>query len=65
MKKIRFLMLFFLTVFSVAAWAQTEVAGVVLDDANFPLPGVNVLVKLMGNALTKAQVNILIHSNGQ
>ncbi|WKL43701.1 hypothetical protein [Flavobacterium sp. ZE23DGlu08] len=46
MKKIRFLMLFFLTVFSVAAWAQTEVAGVVLDDANFPLPGVNVLVKV-------------------
>ena len=45
MKKIRFLMLFFLTVFSVAAWAQTEVTGVVLDDANFPLPGVNVLVK--------------------
>ncbi|MDI5949792.1 SusC/RagA family TonB-linked outer membrane protein [Flavobacterium yafengii] len=45
MKKIRFLMLFFLTVFSVAGWAQTEVTGVVLDDANFPLPGVNVLVK--------------------
>ncbi len=38
-------MLFFLTVFSVAGWAQTEVTGVVLDDANFPLPGVNVLVK--------------------
>lgn len=45
MKKIKFLMLFFLTVFSVASWAQTEVSGVVLDDANGPLPGVNVLVK--------------------
>ncbi|MDI6033002.1 TonB-dependent receptor [Flavobacterium sp. LB2P84] len=45
MKKIRFLMLFFLTVFSVAGWAQTEVTGVVLADTNFPLPGVNVLVK--------------------
>ena len=32
-------------VFSVDSWAQTEVTGVVLDDANSPIPGVNVLVK--------------------
>ncbi|RTY86253.1 SusC/RagA family TonB-linked outer membrane protein [Flavobacterium sp. RSP15] len=45
MKKIKFLMLFLLMVFSVDSWAQTEVTGVVLDDANSPIPGVNVLVK--------------------
>jgi len=45
MKKIKLLLLFFLTVFSTASWAQTEVAGVVSDDSNLPLAGVNVLVK--------------------
>ncbi|WP_430817513.1 SusC/RagA family TonB-linked outer membrane protein [Carboxylicivirga sp. RSCT41] len=43
MKKIHILFMFLLM--SVTVWAQQTVTGVVLDETNLPLPGVNIVVK--------------------
>ncbi|MCG8580193.1 MAG: TonB-dependent receptor, partial [Bacteroidales bacterium] len=47
MKKIHILFMFLLM--SVTVWAQQTVTGVVLDETNLPLPGVNILVKGTSN----------------
>ncbi|MEH6679503.1 MAG: TonB-dependent receptor [Sediminicola sp.] len=45
MKKSKFLLLAFLTLFCATAWAQTQITGVVTDEENIPLPGASIMVK--------------------
>ncbi|MEO1011787.1 MAG: TonB-dependent receptor [Bacteroidota bacterium] len=45
MKKIKLLMTIMVLGVSFVSWAQTQITGVVLDEANVPLPGASVLEK--------------------
>ncbi|WP_076455117.1 SusC/RagA family TonB-linked outer membrane protein [Zobellia uliginosa] len=51
MKKLRLLMAFLLLGVTTVSWAQTQISGVVVDEANIPLPGASVLVKGTNNGV--------------
>lgn len=52
MKKINYLLVAFFMIFCTTSWSQNKVKGVVLDESNFPLAGVNITVKAKKNAVT-------------
>ncbi|MEP3838607.1 MAG: TonB-dependent receptor [Algibacter sp.] len=45
MKKLKLLLIVLIIGFTGTSWSQTKVTGVVTDEQNIPIPGVNVLVK--------------------
>ncbi|WNH09095.1 SusC/RagA family TonB-linked outer membrane protein [Thalassobellus suaedae] len=45
MEKIKLLMIALIIGFSSTSWAQIDVSGVVTDNQNIPIPGVNVVIK--------------------
>ncbi len=45
MEKIKLLLIALMLCFSSTMWAQNNVSGVVTDDNNVPIPGVNVIIK--------------------
>ncbi|WP_194534710.1 SusC/RagA family TonB-linked outer membrane protein [Zobellia nedashkovskayae] len=51
MKKLKLLMAFLLLGVTTVSWAQTQISGVVVDEANIPLPGASVLVKGTNNGV--------------
>lgn len=45
MKKINYLLVAFFMIFCSTSWSQNKIKGVVLDESNIPLAGVNITVK--------------------
>lgn len=64
MEKLKLLLIAFIVGFSFTSWAQTNVSGVVTDDQNIPIPGVNVLIKGTSNGtVTDFDGNYQIDAN--